>query len=123
MNKYHILLCIYKYLDERFDKTRSEKYVFYLSNLNPYLWGDGSTADPAYFEDFMRIVNGFFEGNSCSVEDGFKYAKMYLAEYNKLEHSEFGSDIDEAENIFSECTLDDWTRIYDNLPNSLKNSG
>ncbi len=123
MNKYNILLCIYQYLDEHFDKTCSDKFVYYISNINPYVWGDGSTADPAYYADYMRIVNGFFEGNECSLEDGLKYAKMYLAEYNALEHTEFGSNIDEAELVFSECTPDDWKRIYDSLPNSLKSNG
>ena len=123
MGEYQILLCIYKYLEERFDKNSSEEYLFYLSNLNPYVWGDGSTADPAYFESFMYIIKSFFKKDKCSLEDGLQYAKMYLKEYNRFEHEKFNSNIDEAEQVFSECTLDDWTRIYENLPNSLKSNG
>ena len=122
MTKYHILLCIYMFLNDKFDKNRSDKFVFYMTNLNPYLWSDGTTADPDYYFDFMKIVNGFFDGNECSVEDGFKYAKMYLSEYNQVEHTQYSSDIDEVEQVFSECTIDDWTRIYDSLPNSVKNA-
>lgn len=120
MNKYQILLCIYNYLDERFDKTRGEKFLLYMQGLNPYLWGDGSTAEPEYFEDFMKIVNGYFVGNECPVEDGFRYASMYLRDYNRLEHEQFNSNIDEAEEIFKECTLEDWKRICEKIPNSLK---
>lgn len=123
MGRYQILLCIYKYLEDRFDKNSSEEYLFYLSNLNPYVWGDGSTADPAYFESFMYIIGAFFKGEKCSVEDGLQYAKMYLNEYNRFEHEKLNSNIDEVERIFSECTLEDWTRIYESLPNSLKADG
>lgn len=104
------------------NKNRSEEYLFYLSNLDPYVWGDGSTADPAYFESFMYIIKAFFRNDKCSLEDGLQYAKMYLKEYNRFEHEKFGSNIDEAEQVFSECTLEDWTRIYENLPNSLKSN-
>ncbi len=121
MNKFQILLCIYNYLDKHLDKTRGEKFLFYMRGLNPYLWGDGSTAEPEYFEDFMTIVNGYFSGNDCSVEDGYKYAAMYLHDYNKLEHEKFNSNIDEAEELFKDCTLDDWKRVYDKIPNSIKN--
>ena len=120
MTKYQILLCIYKYLDEHFDKNRSDKFVFYMTNLNPYLWADGTTSDPDYYYDFLNIINGYFEGNECSIEDGLKYAKMYITDYNKLEHEKFNSNIDEVEQVFSECTLNDWERINNSLPNSRK---
>ena len=68
----------------------------------------------------MNIINGYFEGNECSIEDGLKYAKMYITDYNKLEHEKFNSNIDEVEQVFSECTLNDWERINNSLPNSLK---
>lgn len=48
---------------------------------------------------------------------------MYLNEYNRFEHEKLNSDIDEVERIFSDCTLEDWTRIYESLPNSLKSNG
>lgn len=120
MKKYHILLCIYNYLDEHFDKSRGENFIRYMRGLNPYLWGDGSTAEPEYFEDFMKIVNGYFQGNECSVEDGLKYAGMYLRDYNKLERDNFSSNIDEAEELFKKCTVDDWKRCCEKIPNSLK---
>lgn len=123
MGEYQILLCIYKFLEDRFDKNSSDEYLLYLSSLDPYVRGDGSTANHACFESFMYIIKSFFKKDKCSLEDGLQYAKMYLKEYNRFEHEKLSSDIDEVERVFSECTLDEWTRIYDSLPNSLKSNG
>lgn len=30
MGRYQILLCIYKYLEDRFDKNSSEEYLFFI---------------------------------------------------------------------------------------------
>lgn len=56
-------------------RTKAKEYIYYIGNLNPYIWADDGTADPAYYEIFMEIFNRFFAGNVCSVQDGLMYAK------------------------------------------------
>lgn len=115
MTKYEVLLCIFYYLDKEYfaDKNKSEEYIYYISNINPDIWADDGTADPAYYEDYLKICNSFFNDSECSLEEGLKYAKKYLNEYNVYEHTKFSSNIDEVVTIFSKCTLSEWEKIYD----------
>lgn len=117
MTKYEILLCIYVYLEKawRENQNKSEEYLYYISNLNPYIWQGEGTADPAYYQDFLKICNSYFTEPECTLEDGFHYAKNYLDEYNIKERNEFSSNIDEVISVFSKCTISEWHRIYDEL--------
>ena len=117
MSKFEVLLCIYDFLDKEYfkDKNKSDEYMYYISNINPDIWAGEGTADPAYYADYLRICDVFFEGENCSVKQGFGYAQKYLEEYNKYEHTEFSSNIDEVVEVFSKCTLSDWERIYESV--------
>lgn len=114
MTKYEVLLCIYCYLDKQYlaDKNKGEEYIYYISNLNPYVWVDEGTADPAYYADYLKICSSFFPNNECSVQEGLIYAKKYLEQYNIFEHEQFSYNIDEVIQVFSKCTLSEWTDIY-----------
>lgn len=117
MTKYQILLTLYHYLAEEYEKdsSRSESFRDYISSVNPYLWTDGKTADPDYYADFMDIADKLFEGDYCPAEDGLKYAKLYLHELNRLEHDEYGGNIDEVEAVFANCTQEKWDEITGRL--------
>ena len=117
MTKYQILLTLYHFLDEEFreNSDRSEAFREYLGNVNPYLWTDGKTADPSYYADFMEIADTLFEGEDCTVDEGFVYARQYLNELNRREIEEYGSSIDEVVQVFAECTLERWNAIADKL--------
>lgn len=115
MTKYEVLLCIYYYLDKEYfaDKNKSEEYIYYISNVNPDIWADDGTADPAYYAIYLEICKAFFPEEECSVEDGFRYAKRYLDEYNVYEHEKFSSNIDEVVEVFGRCTLSEWKQVYE----------
>lgn len=115
MTKYEVLLCIYYYLDREYfaDKNKSDEYIYYISNINPNIWSDDGTADPAYYADYMKICSSFFTAEECSIQDGLSYARKYLDEYNIYEHNQFSSNIDEVVTVFSKCTLSEWEEIYE----------
>lgn len=60
------------------DKNKSEEYIYYISNVNPNIWGDEGTADPAYYADYLEICSAFFPEAECIVQDGLDYARKYL---------------------------------------------
>ena len=119
MTKFEVLLCIYYYLDKEYlhDKNKSGEYIAYISGINPDLWTGEGTSDPAYYADYLEICDSFFEGAVCSLEEGLRYAKKYLEEYNTYEHSRYSSNIDEAAAVFSKCTLSEWETIYNWVKN------
>lgn len=113
MKKYEILVAIYKYLEFQYNlnKYRTEEYIYYLSNIDPFIWNDEGTADPAYYEEFTELYNKYFEVNECSIKEGYEFAQKYLDEHNKIEHEQYGSNIDEVINVFAKCSLEDWEKI------------
>ncbi len=117
MTKYQILLTLYQFLDDEFKKNskRSEEFTSYLSSVDPYLWTDGKTADPAYYADFMEIADNLFDESDCTAEEGYSYAKQYLDELNRWEHEDYDSNIDEVVEVFSKCTLEQWNEAADKL--------
>ncbi len=114
MTKYEVLLCIYYYLDKQYflDKNKSDEYIYYCSNINPYVWDEEGTADPAYYADYLKICSGIFPGDECSVQEGLIYAQKYLEQYNILEHEQYSYNIDEVIQVFDKCTLSEWIEIY-----------
>lgn len=117
IKKHEILIAIYKYLELQYDldKNKTNEYIDYCSNINPFRWNDKYTADPAYYDDFTIIFSKYFKMDECSVKEAYDFAKKYLNEYNQIEKEQFGSNIDEVVNVFSKCSFEDWEDIIDNV--------
>ncbi len=115
MTKYEVLQCLYEFLDQEYwaDKNKSEEYIHYISCINPYIWDEEGTADPAYYEVFSKYCDKYFQETDCSVEQGLEYARRYLTEYNEYEHKVLSSNIDEAVEVFKKCRIDIWKSIYE----------
>ncbi|MCQ2490151.1 MAG: hypothetical protein MJ079_00995 [Ruminococcus sp.] len=113
MTKYQIFLTFYHFLNEEYCKNsdRSEEFKEYLGCINPYLWTDGKTADPSYYDEFMEIADTLFEGEDCTVDEGYVYAGQYLEELSRRETEEYGSGISEVMAVFGECTPERWNGI------------
>lgn len=52
---------IYFALDAQYDeqKTKDEELGQFLSEINPFLWKEESSADPAYFVEFQKFMKEF----------------------------------------------------------------
>lgn len=103
----------YRDIAEEGEDDISIEYIYYISNINPDIWADEGTADPAYYADYLEICSSFFVNNECSIQEGLEYAKRYLDEHNLYEHKQFNSNIDEVVAVFNKCTLSDWKKIYE----------
>ena len=112
MTKYQILLALYRLLEDEFrsDSSRSEGYIGYLSGLDPYLWTDGNTADPACYADFMEITENVPESDSISAEAAYAIAEDYLTELCSREKAD-GNDISEVLTVLRSCDADRWSDI------------
>lgn len=89
-------------------------YIYYISNINPFIWNDKSTADPAYYEDFTTIYNKYFKVDKCSIKEGYDFAIKCLKEYNEVEMKRYGSNIEEVINVFFQCSFKEWKKITNN---------
>ena len=61
-------------LDACWEKNKDENLGYFLSEMNPYLWVDIGSADPAVYEEFKD----FMKDKSLGADNGFSIAKEYL---------------------------------------------
>ena len=58
MTDFELFSLIYFALDAQYDeqKTKDEELGQFLSEINPFLWKEESSADPAYFVEFQQFM-------------------------------------------------------------------
>ena len=52
MNKFELFTMIYFWLDKYYENTTDDRILNQLSEMNPFLWKDIGSADPAVYSEF-----------------------------------------------------------------------
>lgn len=73
INKFSLFKAIYCVLDELWKNSEPEELRIYLSDANPILFENGTSLDPAVFEEFSRIIE-----ERQDVNDKYELAIYYL---------------------------------------------
>lgn len=74
MNNFEFFSLIFFMLDACWDDNKDDNLGHFLSEMNPYLWDDIGSADPAVYEEFKNFMKNKTLGN----DNGFSLAKDYL---------------------------------------------
>ncbi len=74
MNQFELFSLIFFAVDAVWDKTKSEDLVQFLSDTDPFLWGDIGSADPANFIEFCER----YPQKTIALEDSYKIACDYI---------------------------------------------
>lgn len=74
MRVYDYFVLMYYALDSVYQDSPNEELLDYISDLNPFIWADESSADPAEYEDFKS------EFQKCGTTDayGYIFVKNYI---------------------------------------------
>ncbi len=94
MTKGKIYIAMYEALECRYDETKNEELMEYLSEANPYIFKDRNSADPVISEDFSEFVK-----EDTEPEKAYGCVTEYLK--NKTKFSE----------IFSDISLEEWKEL------------
>lgn len=73
-NPKKLFATMYKILDELWESTQAEDLRIYVSDADPFLCGDGESADPVVSEDF----NALFEQKKGSDISDYDFIIYYL---------------------------------------------
>lgn len=98
-------IALFNLLDSRFDKTQNTELGRLLSNMNPDLFMDDTSADSACFEDFCDKSIRYKED---TVRNGYNTSVEFL----NLYCDEFGFDI---MNFINEITLEEYSNSFDKV--------
>ncbi len=74
MTTYELFTFLFSELDVQWEKCRDSDLGHFLSEMNPYLYEEEGSADPAIYEDFKI----FFQNKKIEFDYGFKSIQDYL---------------------------------------------
>lgn len=97
MNRFELFTLIYFVLDAYYEDEvkKDEKLNILLCDMNPFVWGDLNSADPAVYKHFCEFVGE----QKITIENSLGIAKKYISTIDYV-------DVSEA---FSEMTDEEWT--------------
>lgn len=74
MNKFELFCMIYLALDADWNETENEELGQFLSGANPFLFEEVTSADPAVYEDYCKVIENF----NINIENSYKTAQEYI---------------------------------------------
>ena len=90
MNFRQAFVAAYYFLDHCYAETKNTELVGLVSDMNPFVFADGGSADPAAISDWGNIAKNISETGDFDTEQAFQ--AMY--EYVNFHKTEFGFDYD-----------------------------
>jgi hypothetical protein len=71
-------LAAFQILDEIFDDTKNEQLGNFLSGMNPYLFTDSISADPATWHEWVSCANKVQNGGVLTADNAFQTLISFL---------------------------------------------
>ncbi len=78
MNIYKTFIYMFYALDAVYDEEPNDNLGNYLSGLNPFLFNDEGSANPAEYEEFKTAYMKFFNSTKQNTENIYEFCKSYL---------------------------------------------
>ena len=88
LTKTQAYLAAFRYLDKLYDQEPDETLGDLLSSMNPYLFTDSSSADPATWFDWVKCIDSITKSDQISSNEAFQ-AMIYFLRFHE---QEFGYD-------------------------------
>ena len=103
MNRWDIFVITFYCLDDYWDDHQTDELGNICSSMNPFLFEDKGSADPAVWEVFCE----YYEEKEYKVEEGFEKTKKYVATL----------DSQEATKAMENVSLEEWKDTYEEYLN------
>lgn len=89
MNEFELFTMIYFVLDAYYENDIEDPFInTVLSDMNPFLWADIGSADPAMYSEYLD----FLQGRTISLDNSFSIAKEYV---KTIEYADVTAAFDE----------------------------
>lgn len=90
MNKFELFTVIYYWLENYYKDTSDDLIINQLSDMNPFIWAEPTSADPATYDDFCSFING----KNITIENSLAIATEYAASIEYADISEAFENVD-----------------------------
>ena len=89
MNEFELFTMIYFVLDAYYEKDIEDPFInTILSDMNPFVWADIGSADPAMYSEYRDFLNG----RAITLENSLSIAKGYV---KTIEYADVTAAFDE----------------------------
>jgi len=78
MKKYELFVMVFYALDHEWDQIRGQELGDFLSDMDPFLFDDEGSADPAVYSHFCRVID-----EPVTKENSFALARKYIDSVGK----------------------------------------
>ena len=120
MKRKYLHIAMYRTLDSIYDELENPPEILstFLSDANPYIWADHSTADPAIQADFDKSMDRQNIGEEVDAAIAYNAVKNFLAEQN-FQFAEWFEDISHDKQhpyfvkLFEGISIDEWKKLCD----------
>ena len=92
---------MFRALDCLYDEKPVDNLGNFLSDANPYLFTDHSSADPAIEVEFNTFAAEYIKGQDLNYENTYDMVVHYLEKYTSFSER------------FKEIDLEEWSSLYD----------
>ena len=103
MYEYKTFVFMFYALDAVYDESKDEILGDYLSGLNPFLFEEEGSADPAEFEEFKKAYISFFGKKIPDSQEAHSFCKNYLEKYAK----------EVIVKAFEKIEVEDWVSAFE----------
>lgn len=118
MKRKYLHIAMFRAMDCLYDEMENPPEILdvFLTDANPYIWADHTTADPAVQADFDRSMNRQNIGAEVNAETAYKAVKNFLAEQN-VQFAEWFDDVSRDKQhpyfveLFEDISLDEWKKL------------
>lgn len=93
MNKFELFTVIYYWLDNYYKDTADDLIINQLSDMNPFIWAEATSADPAVYDEYCT----FIKEKDITLENSLAVAKEYAASIEYADISEAFENVDKNE--------------------------
>ena len=100
MKREFLHIAMYRALDCLYDEKPAKNILQFLTDANPYIYSDRTTADPAVQADFNKSMDKQHIGQEVDEEISYFAVKIFLAEQNK-----------NFAKMFEQISLDEWKKL------------
>lgn len=100
-------LALFHFIENEYFKTKNDSLGVMASSMNPHIFADGNSADPAYYSDFCVFIKKY---DSENVKSAYNASIDFLMFY----HTEFEFQIKE---YIDKLTLEEYSKYFNNTDN------
>ena len=102
MNKYELYCAIFHVIDAKWEETKNDGLREWLSDMNPYIWKECTSADPATYAMYEKWIGK----KNITLENSYDIAKEYIYSINDDYY-----DLEEIRKVINSVNRDKWIEM------------